>query len=96
MKYEYRREDTLTNKLYNRDVQLAEARDEIQRLQERTQWLMKERDRLLSHVWSLKKTRPARNPRPIEPLNEGHARLIAAANEASGHDPKRATRRKVA
>ena len=96
MKYEYRREDTLTNKLYNRDVQLAEARDEIRRLQERTQWLMKERDRLLSHVWSLKKTRPARNQRPVEPLNEGHARLIAAVNEAYGHDPKGTIRKRAA
>jgi FtsZ-binding cell division protein ZapB len=87
MKYEYRRETTPADKIYNLQVQLAEARDENQRLQERAEWLRKERDRLLSRVWSLKKTRAAYAPRQVKPRDEGHARLIAAIQEA--YKPRR-------
>lgn len=84
MKYEYRRETTLANKLYNREVQLAEARDEIQHLRARIDTLTKDRQRLYSRVWALKQTRPAYAPRPTKPRNEGHQRLLEAVNEAYG------------
>lgn len=96
MKYEYRRELTTADKLYNREVQLAEARDEICYLRERVANLTKSRDRLYSRVWGLKQTRPAYAPRPVQPRDEGHERLLAATAEAYGHDPKRATRKKAA
>lgn len=88
MKYEYRRETTTADKLYNRDVQLAEARDEIRYLRERVDQLVKDRQRLYSRVWSLKQARPAYQPRPVKPRDEAHARLLAATQEA--YKPRKA------
>jgi chromosome segregation ATPase len=84
MKYEYRREDTLTNKLHNRDQQLAEARNEIRELRNRVEQLTKDRQRLYSRVWGLKQTRATYAPRPQQPRDEGEARLLAAVQEAYG------------
>lgn len=80
--YQYHREDTTAHKLANRDRQLKEARQEIHRLQQRIETLTKDRQRLYSRVHALKKVRPLYAPKPVQPRDEAHARLLAAVNEA--------------
>jgi chromosome segregation ATPase len=86
--YKYRREDTLANKLANRDQQLKEAREEIRLLRARCERLAKDKMNLQSRIHALKKVRPLREPRPVKPVDEGHARILAAVQEAYGSKRK--------